>query len=155
MLGVPDVAVPDLSPRQEVFLSWTRDVLVYTVVLNLFVEYVDTVVIDSFTISVFTAVVLKALLDLIIRFEHRITGFFAAHEGTAWRIGSFFATWAVLFGSKFVILEVIDIVFGDHVELGKLIEVIALVIALMVSRQLVTMAFVWIGENDPARTADP
>ena len=32
-------------------------------VLNLFVEYWDAIVIDSFTISLFTAVVLKILLD--------------------------------------------------------------------------------------------
>ena len=42
--------------RQEIFLSWTSDVLIYIVVLNLFVEYNPKIVIDSFTISIFTAI---------------------------------------------------------------------------------------------------
>ena len=52
-----------ITKRQRQYVSWTSDVLVYIVVLNLFVEYVDKVVIDSFTISILTAILLKALLD--------------------------------------------------------------------------------------------
>ena len=41
------------------------DVLVFIVVLNLFVEYLPKVITESFTISIFTAVVLKLLIDAI------------------------------------------------------------------------------------------
>ena len=54
-----------VTRRQAVFASWMTDVLVYVVVLNLFVEYVPTVITESFTISIFTAVVLKFLIDAI------------------------------------------------------------------------------------------
>ena len=64
--------------RQMIFFSWTKDVLIYVVVLNLFVEYVEAVVIDSFTISILTAILLKALLDLILGLEHRVDHFFEA-----------------------------------------------------------------------------
>ena len=43
-----------ITRKQEIFFSWMSDVLIYTVVLNLFVEYADAVVIDSFTISILT-----------------------------------------------------------------------------------------------------
>ena len=141
-----------ITTQQRRFASWMTDVLVYTVVLNLFVEYSDNVVIDSFTISIFTAVVLKALLDVILGVEHRIRGWFAAREGTFWRVTGAVSTLGVLFLSKFVILEVIDIIFGDHVELGHLIEVIALVIALMVTRRIFNGIYNRLGE--PLGTAE-
>ena len=66
---------------QAVFASWVTDVLVYIVVLNLFVEYVPKVITESFTISIFTAVVLKLLIDVIAGLEHRVGGWFSEREG--------------------------------------------------------------------------
>ena len=51
-----------MTRAQQRFASWTADVLVYIVVLNLFVDFVDTIVIDSFWISILTAVLLKLCL---------------------------------------------------------------------------------------------
>jgi hypothetical protein len=119
------------------------------IVLNLFVEYSDKVVIDRFTISVFTAVLLTVLLWLITHIEDRVHHFFFdEHEGTASRVLGVIAIWMILFGSKFVILEVVDWVFGDHVELGKLVEVILLVIAMLVANGLMQGIFRRLG---PAR----
>jgi hypothetical protein len=142
-----------ITRTQQRFVSWTTDVLVYIVVLNLFVEFADSVVIDSFTISIFTAVVLKAMLDLILGFEHRVGAWFAEREGPASKALSVTSTLAILFLSKFVILEVIDIVFGDDVELGGLVEVVLLVIALMVANR----AFLWFYEQlgDGAKRTRP
>ncbi len=44
-----------MTRNQARFADFMTDVLVYIVVLNLFVEYVDAIVIDSFTISILTA----------------------------------------------------------------------------------------------------
>lgn len=126
------------------------DVLVYTVVLNLFVEYAESVVIDSFTISIITAVVLKLILDIILAFEHRVSEFFKQFEGAWARVVGFLSVWAILFGSKFVILEVVDIVFGDRVELGGFLMVIAIVLAMMIARELVARAYSALGEDDEA-----
>ena len=140
-----------ITSAQLRFASWMTDVLVYTVVLNLFVEYADAVVIDPFTISIFTAVLLKALLDAILHFEHRVDAWFAEREGAAFRALAVGSTLLILFLSKFVILEVVDLVFGDHVELGGLVEVVLLVIVLMVSRQ----AFQWIYDRLGSAGARP
>ena len=118
--------VVTITPAQERFTDWARDVLVYTLVLNLFVEYWDAIVIDSFTISIFTAVVLKILLDLLTTVEHHVKEFVSQFS----KVLGFLSMWLVLFLSKFVILEVIDIIFGEHVELGGLIPFIALAMLL-------------------------
>ncbi len=139
-----DVKYVTVTKAQERFTGWVRDVLVYTTVLNLFVEYVDAIVIDSFTISILTAAVLKVLLDVLTVVEHRVSHFF----GRIHKVLGFLSMWAVLFLSKFVILEVIDLVFGEHVELGKLLDVIVLVLSLMISRALVAKVYDSLGTQE-------
>jgi hypothetical protein len=125
-----------ITEQQQRFASYTTDVLVFIVVLNLFVEYSESVVIDSFSISIMTAVVLKVLLDLVVAAEHRVSAFFARRDRPLSKLFRVLSLWLVLFGSKFVILEVIDVVFGQHVELGGFLLVVALIVAMMVARQV-------------------
>jgi hypothetical protein len=54
----------------------------------------------------------------------------------------------VLFGSKFLILEVVDLIFGEHVELGKFLDVILLVIALMVAREVFQRIYLALGNSE-------
>lgn len=138
-----------ISGRQLLFIGVVTNVLVNIVVLNLFVEYFDKVIIDRFTISVFTAVLLTALLWAITRIEGRVHHyFFDELEGTGSRVLGVLAVWAILFGSKFVILEVVDWVFGEHVELGKFVDVILLVVAMLAANGIMQSVF---GRLGPAR----
>jgi hypothetical protein len=134
-----------ISKKQDIFFSWMSDVLIYTIVLNLFVEHVDGVVIDSFTISILTAVLLKILLDLVMGLEHHVHNFFAQKEGAVYKALGTVMLFAILFLGKLFILEVVNFVFGDHVELGHFIEVVALVLALMITRRLVHGFYLWLG----------
>ena len=136
-----------MTARQQRFASYAIDVLVYVTVLNLFVEYADAIVIDSFTISIFTAFVLKVLLDLIMSAEHRVSEFFAGRELPLAKVLRVLAVWFILFSSKFVILEVIDLIFGDHVELGGFLEVVALVVALIVAQKVFERIYQTLGES--------
>ena len=144
------IAAQAPTQRQLAFFSWTKDVLIYIIVLNLFVEYVDKIVIDSFTISILTAILLKALLDLILGLEHRVAHFFEARPGKLSMLLRILSTWLILFSSKFLILEAVDLVFGDHVELGKFWHVLILVIALMVAREVVQRIYVALGSSGTA-----
>ena len=137
----PLIAVPP-TKQQLVFFSWTKDILIYIIVLNLFVEYNAKIIIDSFTISIFTAILLKILLEIILKLEHKVSAAFSAYK-----VLRVFLVWLILFGSKFLILEVVDIVFGEHVELGKFLDVIVLVIALMVAREIFQQIYLALGER--------
>ena len=141
-----------ITRGQKIFLSWTKDILIYIVVLNLFVEYNSKIVIDSFTISIFTAIMLKILLELILKFEHLVADFFKSRPGKLSNFLRISTTWLILFFSKFLILEVEDRIFGEHVELGKFLDVILLVIALMVARGLLQWVFLSLGDRDSDRT---
>ncbi len=128
-------------------MSWTSDVLVYIVVLNLFVEFVDAIIIDSFWISILTAVLLKALLDIVIRLEHRVGAFFDKLGGSFFKFLEITTKFLILFTSKFIILEVVDFVFGDHVELGHFIDILTLIIAMMATKAIMVKLYKSLGET--------
>jgi hypothetical protein len=137
-----DIRQVTVTGAQDQYRSWASDVLVYTVVLNLFVEYNSAIIIDSFTISIFTAAVLKTMLDVLTVAEHKVGQFFG--EYNKWL--GYIAMWLVLFLSKFVILEVIDIIFGEHVELGKFLDIVFLIITMMVVRELAARIYLRLGD---------
>jgi len=70
-----------VTPAQRYDADVMMDVFVYTVVLNLFVEFVDSIVIDSFTVSLLTAIVMKFMIDLINELVGRVKAYFADREG--------------------------------------------------------------------------
>lgn len=140
-----------ITPRQRTFVSYAMDVLIYLVVLNLFVEYWDAIVIDSFTISIFTAIVLKILLDVILAAEHRVAEYFSQRDRPLSKVLRVLATWLILFLSKFLILEVIDLIFGDHVELGGFLQVLSLVIVMMVAREAFNQVYNRLGDEQTAK----
>lgn len=137
-----------ITEKQQQYLSWTTDVLVYIVVLNLFVEFVEAIVIDSFWISILTAVLLRALLGLVVRLEHRVDAFFEDRESSLFRYVGLATKFLILFASKFFILEVVNLVFGDHVKLGHFIEIVALIVAMIVAKAVMVKIYQSLGQAD-------
>jgi hypothetical protein len=125
-----------ITARQARFISWTSNVLLAIVVLNFFVEYVHTVVIDSFLISVLTAILLTVMVEAVKSLEHKIVAYFRAKPGTAYKVLGAVIVFSILFFSKFLILEVVNFVFGDHVELGHFIEIVALILTMLATEAL-------------------
>ena len=150
MSSSADVERVTITQAQKTYVSWYADILIYTVVLNLFVEYVDKVNIESFTISILTAILLKALLTLVGRFEHRVHHYFEQKEGTAWKILGFLVIFSILFLSKLLILEIVDLVFGDLVELGHFVEIVALIVTMIVTRAIADWVYRRLGTGDEA-----
>jgi len=113
------------------------DLFVYVVVLNLAIEYLPAVISEGFTLSLLTAVLLKVALEVVIRVKNGILTRLRAATTPRARLGAAVALWVVAAGSKLVVLELVDLVFGDSVSLGGFIPVTLLVIALLVSRTAV------------------
>ncbi len=123
-----DVAI---THRQLLFASWAIYLLVDVIVLNLLIEYVSSITIDSFSISIATVVALRLMLAVTVRVEHLIATTVARRGGRRARVIGRTAMFLVLFLSKFVILEVVDLVFGSHAELGGVIEVAVISLLLL------------------------
>ncbi len=132
------------SRRQQLFFRYTFAVLVDLTVLNLFNEYWDLVFIEFFSISLLAAVLLQFLLQVTILLEHRVACYFKKMSGLRAKILRGLSTWAILFGSKLIILEAINISFGSSVvfsgPIHGLVAFIIVVIAIIAAEQ----AFSWI-----------
>lgn len=113
------------------------DVFVYVVVLNLFVEYLPGVISETFTLSLLTAVLLKAVLELVLVVKDRLRARFRRARTTTAKVGSAVLLWLALVGSKLLVLECVDLVFGDRVALGGFVSVTAVVVALLLARSAV------------------
>ena len=110
------------------------DVFVYVVVLNLAVEYLPSVVSESFTLSLFTALLLKVALEVVILIKGRIVARFRAANSRRARTMIGITLWVVAAGSKFVVLKLVDVVFRESVSLGGFIPVTLLIVVLLISR---------------------
>jgi hypothetical protein len=134
------------SARQRAFSRYLTATLVDLVVLNLFLEFWgDRVKADSFTITLFAAVLLQVLLKITIAIEHRCAAFFNARPGGFNKFMRYFSAWFVLFGSKFAILEALALAFGDKLQfIGRwhgIVPLIVVVVALLAVEAILVKAY--------------
>jgi hypothetical protein len=113
------------------------DLFVYVVVLNLAIEYVPSVISESFTLSLLTATLLKLALEVVILLKGQILTRLRAADRRRAKLAAAISLWVVAAGSKLVVLELVNLVFGDAVSLGGFVSVTLLVVALLVSRAAV------------------
>jgi hypothetical protein len=113
------------------------DVFVYVVVLNLFVEYAPRVFSETFTLSLLTAVLLKAVLEGVALVKSWVVARLRVTATAAGRVGAAGLLWVVAAGSKFVVLELVALVFGDRVSLGGFVSVTLLIVTLLLCRAAV------------------
>src|SRR5690348_4546560 len=126
----PTAELPLRNPR---IAAVVVDLFVYVVVLNLFVEYFPNVLVESFSLSLLTAVLLKSVLDIVVFVEHRVRARLRRATTVVGMAITAALLWVVLVGSKFVVPEVVDLVFGSRVDLGGFIPVALLIITLLLS----------------------
>jgi hypothetical protein len=110
------------------------DLFVYVVVLNLAVEYLPAVISEGFTLTLLTALLLKIALELVLVVKGRVMARFKAASTRLGKVGAGLLVWAVAVGSKLVVLELVDVVFGNSVSLGGFLSVTLLVLTLLLSR---------------------
>ena len=127
--------------RQRIFVRYLMAILIDLMVLNLFVEFWDSVIIDSFSISIFAAFILQILLRATMMLEHKVANYFKSKPGKLNVFLRWFTAWAILFGSKFVILFIIDKVFGSQVEFRNVIVFIIVVVAIVLFEFGITSLF--------------
>jgi hypothetical protein len=140
------ISVEGPSDGQRMFLRYYTGFLMDLVVLNLFVEYSGKVFVDTFTTSLWAALVLQVLLKLTIVFEHKVIDWFKARGGGAWMTFlKYFSAWLILFGSKFVILEALAQAFGDKVRFdgrwNGIVTLIVVVVVMLLAEEIIVRIY--------------
>lgn len=115
--------------------------LVYAVVLGFFDDYTEIFRTDSFSTVFFIAFVLEVLTYLTLYLKRFVAGWFRRRNKRFSNVGLFFGVWLVLFLSKFVFLEVVDIVFGDHVYFSGVLGIIAVLLTMSAVKGLIDITF--------------
>ncbi|MGC4174682.1 hypothetical protein [Demequina sp.] len=120
--------------KRETVAEHIVDVFVYVVVLNLAAQFAPKVITETFLMSLLVAVLLKLVLEVVVLFKKRAL---ARVGGAPTRAGKAIGvlTLVVLIpGAKFVVLWLVDVLFGDAVSLGGFWLVTGLIITLMAAR---------------------
>jgi len=111
------------------------DVFVYVVILGLTVQFLPGVLSESFLLTLLTALLLKAVLEGVLRLKKAVVGRIRSAAGAPWRRAAAIATLVLILpGSKLVVLWLVDLVFGDAVRLGGFFAVTGLIIVLTLAR---------------------
>lgn len=129
------MSTPLAARRRLVSPADVVDVFVYVVVLNLAVQYLPMVITETFTLSLLTALLLKLVLEAVVWAKDRVKGRFKSAETALAKTGAGLLLWALMVGSKFVVLELVALLFADQVELGGFFSVTGLIIVLLLSRR--------------------
>lgn len=131
--------------RQQLFLRYVVLILIDLTVIGLLNQYWDYVFIETFSIALLTAVLLQFLMQVAIKVEHSFAYFLETKMGltsTALRI---FSTWVIIFISKLVILEAINLFFGDSVvfsgPIDGLVAFLITVIVIIIAEQTITWIY--------------
>ena len=111
------------------------DVFVYVIILGLTVQFLPGVLSESFLLTLLTAVLLKAVLEVVLRLKKAVVGRIRSAAEAPWRRAAAIATLVLILpGSKLVVLWLVDLVFGDAVSLGGFFAVTGLIVVLTLAR---------------------
>lgn len=110
------------------------DVFVYLVVLGVFIQLFPAVISETFLLALLTAVLLKVVLEVVLWLKKRVIARIRASSTALTRTVNIVALVLILPGSKFVVLLLVDLVFGEEVRLGGFFAVTALIIVLTLAR---------------------
>ncbi len=110
------------------------DVSVYVIVLNLAVQFVPGVIAESFAMSLLTALMLKLVIEGVLRVKKWVLTRLRNSSTALRKITSALMLVLLLPGSKFVVLWLEDALFGDAVSLGGFWSVTLLVVTLTLAR---------------------
>jgi hypothetical protein len=137
------------NSRQLLFKELFVGTLIYTVVLGFFDDDTSIVEATSFRYIFLAAIVLEVLTCLVLAAKDTIVGRLR-HRGTRRAtLLMAFGVWFVMFSSKFVFIEAIDLVFGDDVNIDGFLGVFAVAIVVTVAHRLADLVFIRLGTATP------
>lgn len=134
--------------RQILFKELFVGTLIYAVVLGFFNDYTSIVDVRSFSTIFYTAVVLELLTYLAFLLKGKIVTWLSNRQSAVYRILMFFCVWLVMFLSKFVFIWVIDIIFGNNININGFFGILLIVLCVTIVHKLADKAFIALGNNE-------
>lgn len=137
------------SARQLLFKELFVGTLIYAVVLGFFDDYTSIVEARSFSFVFLAAVVLEVLTCGAFAVKDAIVGRLR-HRGSRGALALMaLGVWFVMFSSKFVFIWVIDLLFGDDVDINGFFGIFAVALVVTVVHRLADQVFARLGSTGP------
>jgi len=133
--------------KQQLFVRYVVAILIDLTVLSLFNEFLPQYLyIASFSLSLFTALILQVLLQITLKAEHKVAEYlFKGKSGVMTSVLRGLTAWSMIFVSKLIMLKAISIAFGEDVHFGGalhgVIAFIIIITTMIVSEQIVIKIF--------------
>lgn len=120
---------------QDTYRDWVLGTLVYMVVLSLFNDYTNMINISSASTILFASLILQALTFWTLGFKKWLGSQFNYSKDKKFKPAKFFSLWAVLFFSKFIFLWIIDVVFGQNVEISGFVGLLLIILVMTIIKE--------------------
>ena len=140
--------------KQQLFIRYLVAILIDLTVLSLFNEFwPQYLYIASFSLSLFTALILQVLLQLTLKAEHKVADyFFKGKSGVMSSILRGLTAWSMIFISKLIMLKAISIAFGEDVHFGGalhgVIAFIIIITTMIIAEQIVIKIFYSLADKE-------
>lgn len=129
-----------MPDRREVLRDLTTGTLLYVVVMGFFDDYTTLLDISSHSILVLASIVMQLLTLGTLQLKKVVASRIKGDREKANMVALGLGIWAIMFFSKFVFLEVIDILFGDNVNFSGFFGLAIVVAATLAVDKLLELA---------------
>lgn len=139
------VEIMTQNKKQEMFKEMVLGVLLYSVVLGFFNDYTDILTTGSYSVTFAVAIVMQILTFLTLKLKDYTVRWFKQKENSR-KVALGFSIWLIMFLSKFVFLGVIDVIFGEQVEISGFVGLLAIIICLTIAQNAVEYLYKKLGD---------
>ena len=136
---------PLFNKKQLLFKELVVGTLIYAVVLGFFNDYTSIVYAKSFSYIFFASFVLEILTILAFSLKGYIANKLKGKEGTLYKVLLVFNIWLIMFLSKFIFVEVIDLIFGNDININGFFGILIIVLSVTIIHRLAEFIFLRLG----------
>lgn len=139
-------AATPFSRGQLVFDELFVGTLIYAVVLGFFDDYTQMVDAVSFSTIFLAGLVLELLTFAVMAAKKRVIFTLKVNRSLLGRITMVFSVWAILFVSKFVFVWVVDLIFGDNINIYGFFGILSVALSATVIGKVADYTFTRLGK---------
>lgn len=133
------------TPKQELFRSLVFGTLIYAAVLGFFNDYTSILHTSSYSTTFLLAVLMQVLTMLTFLAKDRVVAWVSKLQLQRAKLSIAFGVWLVMFFSKFVFLGAICLVFRGEVQVSGFFGLIAIIVAMTLTQQLIELGYAHLG----------
>lgn len=134
-----------VNSRQTAFKEIAVGTLIWATVLGILNDYSDIVETRSFSYTLLAGLILQILTYVTLLAKSAVFSRRNNRPGLGHKTRILFFTWCILFFSKFVFLEAIDLIFGENVNVDGFINLILVILIVSILQRLADFAYEWLG----------